>query len=150
MGFQFHRKCETIKTELDVTEPSDVKYKLLIKKYEVTKKTNKPVQLSPINSVFGTEHGNYNSVTSDAVPGYWNNIARTVRITSVGSRPSTNGHLGIKNKTLKNRIQNHTSKCIALYSLQNAFTYTSSFIPSSFPSIYQKILYTYTHPPHHA
>lgn len=29
-------------------------------------------------------------------------------------------------------MQNHTNMCIALYSLQNAFTYTSSFIFSSF------------------
>lgn len=38
-------------------------------------------------------------------------------------------------------MQNRANMCIALYSLQNAFTYTSSFIPSSFLSIYQEILY---------
>lgn len=33
-------------------------------------------------------------------------------------------------------MQNHTTICIALYSLQNAFTYTSSFIPPSLPFIH--------------
>lgn len=69
-----------------------------------------------------------------------------MRITSVGSRPSKNGHSDIENTTLRNVMQNHTNMCIALYSLQNAFTYTSSFIPSSFPSIYRKILYIQQEP----
>lgn len=42
-------------------------------------------------------------------------------------------------------MQNHTNMCIALYSLQNAFTYTSSFIPSSFPSIKKYYIYNKNH-----
>lgn len=31
----FHCKCETIKNEVDTTEPPDMKYKCLIKRFEV-------------------------------------------------------------------------------------------------------------------